>query len=104
MKIYLGLRGHDPRNESAWQQTVSEVMSETVSQNSPSTWPILMFLSLLVAAPYMVHKLVNNVKTISTEGIRPIKNLFQNQFLLHIFNKTYFFSFFRKQSKRMGKI
>ncbi|XP_043482379.1 probable peroxisomal membrane protein PEX13 [Leptopilina heterotoma] len=67
----LGLRGHDPSSESAWQQTVSEVMNETVSQNGPSTWPIFMFLSLLVAAPYMVHKLVNNVKSTSIEENNP---------------------------------
>ncbi|XP_033210857.1 probable peroxisomal membrane protein PEX13 [Belonocnema kinseyi] len=61
-KRLLGLRGHDPNDESAWEQTVSEVMSGTGTEPTPSTWPIFMFLSLLVAAPYLVHKLVSSTK------------------------------------------
>ena len=74
LKYYSGLRGHDPNNESAWQQTVSEVMTGVGTEVAASTWPIFMFLSLLVAAPYLVHKLVNSAKkSASLEG----KNIYE---------------------------
>lgn len=71
VKYLLGLRGQDPNNESAWRQTISEVMSETASQNGPTAWPIFMFLSILVAAPYLVHKLFSSSKNTIIEANNP---------------------------------
>ncbi|KAH0535526.1 peroxisomal membrane protein PEX13 isoform X1 [Cotesia glomerata] len=54
----LGLSPTDPRDESLWKSVESVVGGE----KGPSTWPILLFFSLLAVIPYLVHKLVNSVQ------------------------------------------
>ncbi|XP_024942646.1 probable peroxisomal membrane protein PEX13 isoform X2 [Cephus cinctus] len=53
----LGLRANDPNIEVVWQKTALEVING--ERTGPSNWPIFMFLSLLFAIPYLIHKLVN---------------------------------------------
>ncbi|XP_012257895.2 peroxisomal membrane protein PEX13 [Athalia rosae] len=65
----LGLRPDDPNSESLWRQTAMEVMNG--ERTGPSSWPILMFLSMLFAIPYLVHKLVSNAKEIKTNANNP---------------------------------
>ncbi|XP_034947126.1 peroxisomal membrane protein PEX13-like [Chelonus insularis] len=55
----LGLSPTDPNDEKLWQKTVYEVLNR--EKKGPSTWPILLFLSLLIAIPYLISKLVNNI-------------------------------------------
>ncbi|XP_063984279.1 peroxisomal membrane protein PEX13 [Diachasmimorpha longicaudata] len=53
----LGLRPDDPNSDAVWQKTVLEVANG--EKTGPSTWPILIFLGLLVGIPYLIHKLVS---------------------------------------------
>lgn len=58
----LGLSSDNPNNEKLWQKTMLEVVNG--EKTGPTTWPILIFFSLLVAIPYLIHKLVKNVQQV----------------------------------------
>ena len=65
----LGLRNQDVNSEMLWRETVAEVMNGASSEEAgPSSWPIFLFLSILFAMPYLIHKLVNNAKSTEVNG------------------------------------
>ena len=66
--IFLGLRSQDGSSEMLWRETIAEVMSGTPEENRMASWPILLFLSILFATPYLIHRLVNNAKNTSVNG------------------------------------
>lgn len=46
-----------------WRQTISEIMRGDPEENRSSSWPIFLFLGILFATPYLIHRLVNNNTT-----------------------------------------
>ncbi|XP_012288490.1 peroxisomal membrane protein PEX13 [Orussus abietinus] len=65
----LGLRNEDLSDEALWRRTALQVLNG--ERTGPSSWPIFLFFSLIVAIPYLVHKLVNNVKQVSINANNP---------------------------------
>lgn len=66
--IFQGVRNLDSSREQLWQQTISEVLQGDSNQTGPSSWPIFLFLSILFATPYLIHRLVRNAKNIDIDG------------------------------------
>lgn len=66
-------------DESLWRKTLSEVAKG--DSEAPSTWPILTFLGLLFATPYLVHKLWNKAKKDAIDGIKNVFLLSKFDFL-----------------------
>jgi hypothetical protein len=62
------MRNQNTDNEVLWRETISEVFNGNLQQPETSSWPILLFLSILFATPYLIHKLVNNAKNMSING------------------------------------
>lgn len=64
--LWSGLNPEDPNAEQVWRKTTVEVMNG--EKTGPATWPILLFVSLLIGIPYMINKLVNNVQQSKVNG------------------------------------
>lgn len=85
----LGLRPEDPNSEILWRQTATEVMNG--ERTGPSSWPILVFLSMLFAIPYLIHKLVIGAKEIKLNTNNP-KEWFQQNEPMYTATATYDFN------------
>ncbi|XP_046606490.1 peroxisomal membrane protein PEX13 isoform X1 [Neodiprion virginianus] len=85
----LGLRPDDPNSELLWRQTAIEVMNG--GKTGSSSWPIFMFLSMLFAIPYLVHKLVHNAKELKINTDNP-KEWFQQNEPMYTATATYDFN------------
>ncbi|XP_011499763.1 PREDICTED: peroxisomal membrane protein PEX13 [Ceratosolen solmsi marchali] len=71
IKYTLGLRNQDTNSEILWRETISEIMNGHSEQPGTSSWPIFLFLSILFATPYIIHKLVHNSKNMSIDVKNP---------------------------------
>lgn len=66
--LYLiGLRRDNPTREAIWQQVAAAGASGGVDvKDSRASWPILMFLGIMMSGPYLVWKLVNSLSSVQT--------------------------------------
>ncbi|XP_058799596.1 peroxisomal membrane protein PEX13 isoform X2 [Phymastichus coffea] len=91
VKYMLGLRNQNLNSEVLWRETISEVLHGSSEQNGTSSWPIFVFLSILFATPYLIHKLVSNAKNISVNVNNP-KEWLQNKEPVHTATAIYDFT------------
>ncbi|XP_014208946.1 probable peroxisomal membrane protein PEX13 [Copidosoma floridanum] len=91
VKHTLGLRNQNTNSEMLWRETISEVMNGGAEQTTgTSSWPIYLFLSILFATPYLIHRLVNNAKNASIDVNNP-KEWLQNKELVYTATALYDF-------------
>ncbi|XP_043286459.1 probable peroxisomal membrane protein PEX13 [Venturia canescens] len=65
----IGLNPDDPNTEQVWKKTAADFINR--GEPNTSTWPIVLFLSLLVAIPYLLTKFMNNIQKPTTDGEDP---------------------------------
>lgn len=69
VKYTIGLRNQDSSSEVLWRETITEIFNGNNEQtNGTSSWPIFLFLSILFATPYLIHRLVKNAKNVTIDG------------------------------------
>ncbi|OXU27107.1 hypothetical protein TSAR_005722 [Trichomalopsis sarcophagae] len=78
VKYTLGIRSQDASSEMLWRETISEVMNGSPEQSGTTSWPIFLFLSILFATPYLIHRLISNAKNINVDVNNP-KDWLQNK-------------------------
>ncbi|XP_069676487.1 peroxisomal membrane protein PEX13 [Periplaneta americana] len=69
--LYLiGLRRENPTREAIWQQVAAAGASAGIdAKDSRASWPILLFMGIMMSGPYLVWKLVNSLN--ATQSINP---------------------------------
>ncbi|KAJ8688496.1 hypothetical protein QAD02_024291 [Eretmocerus hayati] len=78
VRYTLGMRNQDAGSEMLWRETISEVMRQNTEQTGTSSWPIFLFLGILFATPYLIHRLSNKARNFTTDVNNP-KDWLQNK-------------------------